>query len=176
MSFFADVPGRTLAAVALRAREVAVDAGTPVIVEGAVEDHLFMVVHGRLRVHHGERTVTMLGAGSTVGELAALVPEPRSASVTAEEPTLLLRIDKPVLDELLADRPLAELLGAACLVHQVAGAVGVPGKPVAGQLRERLHAWTGFALRHVTPLVGRLASESSPVIRQVSSDRGDAVA
>ena len=36
-----------------------------------------------------------LGAGSTVGELAALVPEPRSASVTALEPTLLLRIDKP---------------------------------------------------------------------------------
>jgi CRP-like cAMP-binding protein len=40
-----------------------------------------------------------------VGELAALVPEPRSASVTAVEPATLLRIDKPVLDELLADRP-----------------------------------------------------------------------
>ena len=33
------------------------------------------------------------------------MPEPRSASVTALEPTMLLRIDKPVLDELLADRP-----------------------------------------------------------------------
>ena len=78
---------------------------TLVIAEGAVEDHLFAVVAGRLRVHHGDRTVASLGAGSTVGELAALVPEPRSASVTALEPTMLLRIDKPILDELLADRP-----------------------------------------------------------------------
>jgi CRP-like cAMP-binding protein len=102
---FADIPGRTLAAVAQRAQEVAVATGESVIVEGAMEDHLFAVVQGRLRVHQGDRTVASLGAGSTVGELAALVPEPRSASVTALEPTLLLRIDKAILDELLADRP-----------------------------------------------------------------------
>jgi CRP-like cAMP-binding protein len=102
---FADVPGRTLAAVALRATEAEVETGGAVIEEGAVEDHLFAVVTGRLRVHHGDRTLTELGPGSTVGELAALVPEPRSASVTALEPSTLLRIDKPVLDELLAVRP-----------------------------------------------------------------------
>lgn len=105
VGLFADVPGRTLAAVARRATELDVAPGESVIVEGAVEDHLFTVVHGRLRVHHGSRDVTTLGPGTTVGELAALVPEPRSASVTALEPTTLLRIDKPVLDELLADQP-----------------------------------------------------------------------
>ena len=56
-------------------------------------------------MHDGEHDLTTLGPGATVGELAALVPEPRSASVTALEPSVLLRIDKPVLDELLADRP-----------------------------------------------------------------------
>lgn len=105
IDLFADVPGRTLAAVARYATEVDVAAGTCVIVEGAVEDHLFAVVLGRLRVHHGDRDVTVLSAGSTVGELAALVPEPRAASVTALESSTLLRIDKPILDELLADRP-----------------------------------------------------------------------
>jgi CRP-like cAMP-binding protein len=40
-----------------------------------------------------------------VGELAALVPEARSATVTALEESLLLRIDAMVLDELLADHP-----------------------------------------------------------------------
>ena len=60
---------------------------------------------GSLRVHHGDETLATLGPGATVGELAALVPEPRAASVTALEPTTLLRIDKPLLDELLADRP-----------------------------------------------------------------------
>ncbi len=105
VGLFAGVPGRTLAALAHRALEVEVAAGETVIEEGAVEDHLFVVVDGRLRVHRGQREVTILGAGSTVGELAALVPEPRAASVTAVEPATLLRIDRPLLLELLAERP-----------------------------------------------------------------------
>lgn len=105
VSLFADVPGRVLAALARRASEVDVAAGTLVIAEGAVEDHLYAVVRGRLRVHRGERSITVLGPGTTVGELAALVPEPRTASVTALEQSTLLRIDRPLLEELLADRP-----------------------------------------------------------------------
>jgi CRP/FNR family cyclic AMP-dependent transcriptional regulator len=102
---FADVPGRTLAAVAQRASEVEVDTGGVVIEQGAVEDHLFAVVSGRLLARDGERVLREVSAGSTVGELAALAPQPRSAGVTALVPTLLLRIDRPVLDELLADHP-----------------------------------------------------------------------
>jgi CRP-like cAMP-binding protein len=40
-----------------------------------------------------------------VGELAALVPAPRAASVTALEPMLVLRVDQAVLDELLVEWP-----------------------------------------------------------------------
>ena len=85
---FAEVPGRTLAAVAQRATEVEVEAGGLVIEQGAVEDHLFAVVTGRLVARDGERVLRELAAGSTVGELAALAPEPRSAGVTALVPTL----------------------------------------------------------------------------------------
>jgi CRP-like cAMP-binding protein len=105
VDLFAGVPGRTLAAVAATADEVAVEAGTTFIEHGALEDCLYVVVAGRVRVHRGERTLVELGAGTAVGELAVLVPEARSASVTALEPVELLRVRKPVLDELLADRP-----------------------------------------------------------------------
>jgi CRP-like cAMP-binding protein len=105
VNLFADVPGRTLAAVAQRASEVEVAEGELVIAEGAFEEHMYAVVRGRLRVHRGEHAIVELGPGSTVGELAALLPEPRSASVTALGPATLLRIDRPVLEELLADRP-----------------------------------------------------------------------
>ncbi len=105
VGLFADVPGRTLAAVAHRASEVEVAAHGVVISEGALEAHMFVIVRGRLRVHRGERTIIELGPGTTVGELAALVPEPRTASVTALEPATLLRIDRTILDELLVDRP-----------------------------------------------------------------------
>ena len=126
---FADVPGRVLAAVARRATEQEVPAGAPVIVEGAVEDHLFAIVAGRLRVHNGEHDVATLGPGTTVGELAALVPEPRSASVTALEPSTLLRIDKPVLDELLADRPELTTGIIAALVGRLRERVGQGADP-----------------------------------------------
>src|SRR3954469_8623258 len=105
VGLFAGVPGRTLAALADRASEIEVPADAVVIEEGAVEEHLYVVVQGRLRVHRGGREIAVPGPETTVGELAALVPEPRSASVTALEPTTLLRIDRPLLLELLADRP-----------------------------------------------------------------------
>jgi CRP/FNR family transcriptional regulator, cyclic AMP receptor protein len=105
VDLFADVPGRTLAAVAATADELTVEAGATFIEHGAIEDCLYVVVAGRVRVHRGERTLVELGAGSAVGELAVLVPQPRTASVTALEPTLLLRVRKVVLDEVLADRP-----------------------------------------------------------------------
>lgn len=102
---FADVPGRTLASVAARASEVEVGVGQVVIEQGAVEDHLFALVRGRLVATDGDHVLRELDPGATVGELAALAPEPRSATVTALAPSLLLRIDRPVLDELLADHP-----------------------------------------------------------------------
>jgi CRP-like cAMP-binding protein len=102
---FADVPGRVLAAVAEAAVEERAPAGEVLIEEGALEAHLFVIVEGRVRVHRGDRTLVELGPGSTVGELAALEPAPRSASVTTLEPTRVLRVDQIVLDELLVEWP-----------------------------------------------------------------------
>jgi CRP-like cAMP-binding protein len=105
VDLFTRVPGRVLAAVADATSEVNVASGERLIEEGAVEAHLYAIVEGRVRVHRGSQTLVELGPGNTVGELAVLVPQPRTASVTALEPTVALRLDKPVLDELLADWP-----------------------------------------------------------------------
>lgn len=102
---FAGVPGRVLAAVAETAVEEHVAPGRVLIEEGAVEAHLYVIVAGRVRVHRGDRTLVELGPGSTVGDLAVLDPAPRSASVTALAPTLVLRVDQIVLDELLVEWP-----------------------------------------------------------------------
>lgn len=105
VQLFADIPGRVLAAVAEGALEKRLSAGDVLMEEGAVEAHLYAVVEGRVRVHRRDRTVVELGPGATVGELAVLLPAPRTASVAALEPTLVLRVDKAVLDELLVDWP-----------------------------------------------------------------------
>lgn len=105
VDLFARIPGRVLAAVARATLEVRAAPGETLIEEGAVEAHLFAIVTGRVRVHRGGLTLVELGAGTTVGELAALVAQPRTASVTAIEETLALRLDKSILDELLAEWP-----------------------------------------------------------------------
>ncbi len=128
VDLFAGVPGRVLAAVAEAAAEVRAEPGTVLIEEGAVEAHLFAVVAGRVRVHRGEQTLLEQGPGATVGELAVLVPQPRSASVTVVEPALLLRVDKAVLDDLLFEWPeLAESVIAALVARLRAAAAHAGG-------------------------------------------------
>jgi CRP/FNR family cyclic AMP-dependent transcriptional regulator len=105
VELFASVPGRVLAAVAEAAVEVRASPGEVLMAEGAVEAHLYALVEGRVRVHRGDQTLVELGPGATVGELAVLVPAPRTASVTVLEPTLVLRVDQAVLDDLLVDWP-----------------------------------------------------------------------
>ena len=105
VQMFAGIPGRVLAAVAEAAVEERASQGEVLMEEGAVEAHLYAIVEGRVRVHRDGRALGELGPGATVGELAVLVPAPRSASVTALEPTLVLRVDQPVFDELLVEWP-----------------------------------------------------------------------
>lgn len=105
VDLFAATPGRVLVAVARAADEDVVEPGGSLIVEGVVEHHMFAIVEGRVQVLRSGQVFSELGPGSTVGELAVLVPEPRSASVVAIDRTIVLRIDKSVLDELLADWP-----------------------------------------------------------------------
>lgn len=105
IEIFAGAPGALLAAVAQIMEEVAVEAGAPLITEGAVEDCLYIIVEGQVRIHSNGQTLNTLGPGRSVGELAVLDPEPRSASATALEPTRLFRIDKAPFDEVMALRP-----------------------------------------------------------------------
>ena len=58
---------------------------------------------GKLKVHIGDKVLAEIGERQVVGEMAALDPEPRSASVTAIEDGLLLRMSSDVLERLIGD-------------------------------------------------------------------------
>jgi CRP/FNR family cyclic AMP-dependent transcriptional regulator len=105
VDLFRDAPGHTLVAVARALEEAPFEAGDRIIERGTVEDWLFVVATGRVRVHIGDRTLSVTGPGGVVGEFAVLVPAPRSASATAIEPSLLLRLRREPFEELLDDRP-----------------------------------------------------------------------
>ncbi len=105
VDLFASIPDYALAAVARIIEEVELEAGDTLIEEGDPGDCLYIVVEGEVRVHRQDRTIITLGPGNSVGELAVLDPEPRSASVSAVGNTFLFRIDKEPFDEIMADRP-----------------------------------------------------------------------
>ncbi len=60
--------------------------------EGDEGDELFIVLTGQVRVHSGEAVFTHLGPGQHLGEMALVDKAPRSASVSADEPSKLLVI------------------------------------------------------------------------------------
>lgn len=104
IDLFSGTPDRVLAGVASVVEEVAFAPGEELMREGAVEDWLFVVVAGDVEVSRSDRTVTM-GAGSVVGELAVLDPQPRSATVTAVSPVTAFRLRREAFREAVESQP-----------------------------------------------------------------------
>jgi predicted RND superfamily exporter protein len=121
--------------------------GDLVIRKGDRATELYMVVTGSVRVFDplpdgGQRTHTVLGPGGVIGEIALLTQDVRSASVVAEAPSELLRLDPAALEQIRRRYPytgakvfrnLARMLGerlretTAAAVGDRAPAPAVPG-------------------------------------------------
>jgi ATP:ADP antiporter, AAA family len=102
---FDSVKEEQLVDVAERAEPIELGAGTTLFERGQAGHTMYVVVEGRIKAHIGDKTLAELGPHDVVGEMAALDPEPRSASVTALEPTLLLRISNQNLQLLIDHNP-----------------------------------------------------------------------
>jgi CRP-like cAMP-binding protein len=77
------------------------DAGEVIIVQGDVGDCFYMLARGTARVYledssGDERSIATLRPGDAFGEAALLRHEPRSASVVADEPCLVLTLHRTV--------------------------------------------------------------------------------
>ena len=72
-----------------------------VIREGDKGDELFIVLEGKVRVCRGEQTLTHLGPGEHVGEMALIRSVPRSATVTAVGDTEIIAIRRADFFEIL---------------------------------------------------------------------------
>lgn len=100
-----ETPDEILDEAAGLLEEVDVKAGQAVFEKGDPGSSMYILVSGRVRVHDGEMTLNYLGATDVFGEMAALDPEARSASVTAVEDTRLFCLRQADLYTLIAQRP-----------------------------------------------------------------------
>lgn len=108
---FASLSKRQLDQIARHADEVHRDAGARLVTEGERGLEVFVIVRGKATVRRRGRTIATLGPGDFVGELALLDGEPRTASVVADEPVVLLVVTAREFKPLLNTIPqLAEAL------------------------------------------------------------------
>jgi cAMP-dependent protein kinase regulator len=84
--------------------------GDIVITEGEQGSSLYVVVSGSVKIYtrgkKGESVfLAQLGEGEFFGEVSVLTGKPRTATITAAEPSELLRLDKGDLDEIVVKHP-----------------------------------------------------------------------
>ncbi len=104
VTMFAETSEDVLAEVASILGEQEFKAGQRIIEKGEPGTTMYIIAEGRVRVHTGDTTVATLGERDAFGELSALDPELRSASVTAVDDTRLLCLDHEQLFELMSER------------------------------------------------------------------------
>jgi CRP-like cAMP-binding protein len=87
---FAGLPKKELKEIAAAVDVIEVPAGRELTTEGAQGHEFFVLLEGTAVVRRGGEFVNVLQKGSFFGELALLGNRPRTATVTAIEPSRLL--------------------------------------------------------------------------------------
>jgi len=113
--------------------------GVELFHEGQAGDSMFLILEGQMRVFTRKRDseesllLRMLEAGDSFGEIALLSQIPRSATVEATKPSVLIKISAPMLNRLLTEQP---ALAAQFLFH-VAKTLGRQLTDLTTKLRVR---------------------------------------
>jgi hypothetical protein len=101
---FRETPEDILVEVAYILKDVTYQAGEVIFKKNDMGTCMFVIYTGSVKVHDGEVILAQLKTRDFFGELSLLDTEPRSATVTAMEDSMLLRIDQNAFYEIMADR------------------------------------------------------------------------
>jgi CRP-like cAMP-binding protein len=99
-------------------KEVAFSRGSVLMQEGAAGREAFLITSGKVSVKRGRKTIAELGPGNLVGEMALIVDEPRSATVTALEEVRAYSVPRSQFAKVL-DRPSVWWLVAKFLAQRL---------------------------------------------------------
>lgn len=102
---FSDLSSRQLRKIAEISEEVPYQQGAIVVQEGVPGEAAFIVLEGEAHVRRGKRLVARLRPGDVFGEISVLDGGPRTASVVAETPLVVLRLHRRHLMRLMQKEP-----------------------------------------------------------------------
>jgi CRP-like cAMP-binding protein len=103
INIFEFVSTEDLAYIATITDEMEVKSGNTVFKEGDISDAMYMVIEGAVRLHRDGEEVTIARGKEVFGTWSLFDDEPRIATGTALQDTVLLRVSKDEFVDLLSD-------------------------------------------------------------------------
>lgn len=104
VTIFSEVSRTDLEEIAEQLTEVKYRSGQMVFEKGDEGDAMYIIKSGSVRVHDGNHVLSRLAAGNVFGEFALFDKELRSASITAEESTVLFELGQDDFARVMADK------------------------------------------------------------------------
>ena len=101
---FSEVGDNDLGDIADQLSEISCRSGQSIFKKGDEGDAMYIIKSGSVRVHDGNHVLSRLQKGHVFGEFALFDKELRSASITAEEPTILLELGQDDFAKVMADK------------------------------------------------------------------------
>ncbi|MFN3218285.1 MAG: MFS transporter [Acidimicrobiales bacterium] len=111
--FLAPLGPPVISQLALNLRPVRVQPGEALIRQGERGDRFYLIADGGLEVTRDGEVLARRGPGEYVGEIALVFEVPRTADVTAVEPTLVYRLGREVFTAALTGHPTARTRAVA---------------------------------------------------------------
>lgn len=101
VELFSQIPEKELIWLASQLKEIEYEPETTIIKQGDIGTSMFIIVEGEVEVIVDDKPVAKLGSKNFFGELAALDPEPRLATIKTIRSTLLFKIDREIIYDLV---------------------------------------------------------------------------
>ena len=101
VDLFQDIPGDLLSQISQISRAKNYENGEIIFKEGDAGDSMFIVLDGEISIKKGDKLLAKLERGASLGEMALLDHETRSADAMAEKDSVLLKINQDVFYELM---------------------------------------------------------------------------
>ena len=103
INLFSEISENDLLAMAMQLREIQYEENSVVFKQGDLGTSLYIIATGEVEVIMNDKVISILGEKNIFGELAALDPEPRSATIRTTKSTLLFQVDSVVMYNLIAE-------------------------------------------------------------------------
>ena len=101
VDLFQDIPGDLLSQISQISKAKNYENGEIIFKEGDAGDSMFIVLNGEISIKKGDKLLAKLERGASLGEMALLDHETRSADAMAEKDSVLLKINQDVFYELM---------------------------------------------------------------------------